>query len=316
MSPHTEINASIYDPDGQSLLADAPVPRKCMIKSGFGAQKRSCWLELFNEDLHLPIHLGFILNITINGESCFTGPILQRRIDSIDDHLSCYAEFDPSSKYDRLLHAAFENRAILEILQEILAGSGLILDCPGGLDASFKRLEFTGDSLFRAIDLLAKLAGNWHWDVLDGGTLRLRPPSALPDYQIALQRDDDVVNLWETSDDLFTEILIAGGVNQGSTYDWTIRIPALEDSVLDDAIRIYIRSLADSDAFEALRRAIVNQMKANHYEHYIDLMGRGETIQPGQTVKFFIDNLPLFPQEQIFRVKSREITYAHESLQT
>ncbi|MBN2327830.1 MAG: hypothetical protein JXR73_11810 [Candidatus Omnitrophica bacterium] len=57
-------------------------------------------------------------------------------------------------------------------------------------------------------------------------------------------------------------------------------------------------------------------MNANHYEHYIDLAGRGETIQPGHTVKFYAENLPIFPQEKMFRVKSREITYAHESLQT
>ncbi|MBN2327829.1 MAG: hypothetical protein JXR73_11805 [Candidatus Omnitrophica bacterium] len=195
MSTNTEIIASIFDQNGDGPLADSRIPRKCIIKSGFGAQKRRCWLEFFNEDLHLPIQIGSVLNVAINGLPCFNGPILQRRIDSIDDHLSCYAEFDPAHKYDRLIYSAFEYQTILEILDDILAGSGLIPDYPGGLDATFQRLEFAGDSLFRAIDLLAKLAGNWRWDVLDDGTLRLRPPTAPPDHQIALQRDEDIVNL-------------------------------------------------------------------------------------------------------------------------
>jgi hypothetical protein len=70
------------------------------------------------------------------------------------------------------------------------------------------------------------------------------------------------------------------------------------------------------DAFTSLRRSIVQQMTRPHYEHYVDWLGAGETIKPGETARFYAENLPLFPQTQLFRVKMREITYSHETLQT
>ena len=62
--------------------------------------------------------------------------------------------------------------------------------------------------------------------------------------------------------------------------------------------------------------AISQQLEQPLYEHTIDLTGAGENVQPGDVVQFQVDNFPLFPEKQLFRVKSREIIYAHESHKT
>lgn len=315
MDQRAEIGIWIYDSGGVRLLGSTKHPRKVTIKSGFGAMKRRCWLELYQEDQYLPIEIGSILKITVNRIDCFRGRIQERRIDSIDDPLSCYAEFDPEREYNKQIYGTFENQRVREILQHIVVDSGLSLTGVWNQNPRFHRLVFTGEPLFLAIDLLAKLAGNLLWDVRENGNLEMRPLFH-PDHWLVLRRDADGVNLWQTVNDVFAVIEIAGGVKEGSVYEKTIEIPELSPIVEIEKIRVYIRPIADLDAFHALRRSTVQQMTLPHYEHYVDWLGEGEKIKPGETARFYAENLVLFPQTQLFRIKMREMTYLHETLQT
>ena len=67
----------------------------------------------------------------------------------------------------------------------------------------------------------------------------------------------------------------------------------------------------------ALLAAIKMQQTAPHYSHHVDLLGQGQSIQPGDAVQFtFASPMPLFPGGRQFRVAMREIIYAHEALRT
>lgn len=315
MGQRTDITISLFDTDGVRLMGSTKRPRKCVIKSGFGAGKRRCWIEFFNEDMHLPVVIGEILEISMNGNLCFRGRIQERRIDSVDDHLSCYAEFDPEQEYNQQVFGTFENQNVREILLQILYGSGLSLTGTFDENLRFKRLTFSGESLFPAVDLLAKLAGNYLWDIHNRDILELRPIRLQEDHRVVLRRDVDTVNLWQTTNDLYSTIKIMGGIKDGSSYDKTIEIPELEGVAGSSTIRVYVRPVTELDSYIALRRAVVQQMLAPRYEHYVDWLENGERIEPGQTVRFHGEYLSLFPQNVVFRVKMREITYAHENLQ-
>jgi len=316
MSAKPEITARFFTPEGNQNLASTRNPRKCIIKSGYGAMNRRCWLEFYNSDLNLPVSLGNILELWINGMRCFRGRIAQRRIDSIDDYLSIYAEWDPERAHNIPIGGIFENQTATEILNQILTSSGLVYAGGFSHDIRFSRLEFAEYPLFSAIDLLAKLAGNWLWGVSDDSILTFKPPTGNPEQILYLREDLSVVNLWETYTDIALHVLVHGGVVSGSTYENWIEIPEREYSAEEDLARIYARPITTPDVFSALRRAVIEQMTGAHYEHYVELSGAGETIQPGDRVRMQVENVPIFPKEQIFRVLMREITYAHENLQT
>lgn len=314
MASHPECMIRFYERSSLSLLGSTAHPRKITIKSGFGAQKRRCWLEFYNEDSDIQAELGTMLEVRIDDTACFRGRILQRRIDCVDDYLSVYAEWDPEREYPIDVGQTFLNRSIRTMLDRLLLGSGIVRATPMNYQGVFSRMEFFNEPIFAAIDLLAKLAGNWLWDIKDDSTLLFRAPSDIPDHVLHLDKTSDTINLWETNGDLYSEIEIQGGITNGSTYDTWITIPELSGLSNTGSTRIYTRPIASLDAFSALKNAIISQMTRPHYEHYADLAGRGETIAPGATVRLTADDFPLLPDDLIFRVKIREIVFAHESL--
>jgi len=315
MSNNPDITILFLDQDGKTF-ASTIKPRKFIIKSGFGAMPQRCWLELFNQDLHISAQLGDIIEIYLNGQRRFRGRIQEQRIDSIDDYISFYAQNDPMLEYNLLVHQGFENNSVAEILDNIVPAVGLSRVESFYNITRFQRLEFSGENLFSVIDLLAKLAGNWYWDILEGGKLSFRPQETYPDHQITLHNDQDTVNIRETSKDAYAYVELYGGVYGGSTYDQLIEIPSRINASLKNSTRIYVRSIVSLDAYAALRRSIEQQMSMPHYEHYVDFAGDNTPVFAGHTVRFNIKNLPVFPHNQIFRIKLHEITYSHEIIRT
>ncbi len=311
-----DIQILFYDCLGEKVLASVLNPRKFTMKSGFGAMPRRCWLELYQEDRNTPADVGSYLEIRIRGIRCFWGRIQQRRIDSIDDPLSFYADFDPHREFNRQVFGTFENRTSTEILQDILEESPLVRHDSLESTLRFRKIIFSGESLFAAIDLLSKLAGNWWWDVREDGVLFFRPPTGLPVHEVVLRRDTDVFNLWKTTTDRYSQVEIEGGGSDMQNYRWILDTLGQHNAPENACIRVYLRSIATPDAAAALRQAVVQQMETPHYEHFVDWTGNGETVKPGESVCFKPEYRSLFPETQRFRIKTREITYAHETLQT
>ncbi|MEW6238333.1 MAG: hypothetical protein AB1656_23355 [Candidatus Omnitrophota bacterium] len=316
MPPKPELSIQLFRINGFTPLASVVSPRKITIKSAFGAGKRRCWIELFNEDASFPAALGCVLEVWINGVRCFRGRVAERRIDSIDDRLSLYAVWDPEREFNQAANGRFENLTTDAILDLLMANSPLKRAGAYGHAYAFGAIEFSDYPFFSAVDLLAKLAGNWLWDVGEDAALRFRPRQSIPDHPLFLAPGAYVVNLWETVNDAFAYVRLNGGFADGEVYENWIALPGRLYSSEAEIARVYVRPLASFDAVAALRRAILQQMRRPNYEHYVDLIGYGEKIAPGDTVRFRADDMPQLPQDRIFRVKMREITYAHEQLQT
>lgn len=311
--PVPDIRIRVQTPQGEAVHSIVR-PRKLTVKSGFGAMPRRCWLELYDEDLFTPAAIGSILEIEIGGVRVFWGRVNQRRVDSVDDQLTLAAEFDPEREYAADVYGLFEDKTPTGILADILHASPLTLEETHYAPARLSRLEFTGQSRFFAIDLLAKLAGNWIWTAGEGGVLRFRPWPAAPDHIVYLNPDFSAVNLWETADDRFSSAVLLGGAAGDSVYEAAMEFFGLDPAVAGAAVRVYARPITTADVFAALRRAAVAHMRLPSYGRYIDLDGAGWDIRPGDTIRFIPERLPLFPEEAVFRVKEREIVYARETL--
>ena len=192
-----ELSIHFYSSDGRRLYQVLKHPRRVEIKSGFGAERTRCWLELYNEDYFVQSALGNILEVWINSMLCFWGVIVQRRIDSTDDRLTLYAEWDPAQEFMLTQGGEFTHQTATSILDELCRDAGLIRRDFCQHPYPFDKILITQRSLFPAIDLLAKLAGNWIWEV-SGQCLRFRPFPAVPDHLIYLKPDLHEINLWQS----------------------------------------------------------------------------------------------------------------------
>ncbi len=315
MNNPPEITVHFYN-SSNSLIAITSNPRKIIIKSAFGAGKQRCWLELYNEDNLIPAALGCKIKVYINQMSCFCGQIIERRIDSIDDQLTFYAQSHPEYEYHAVVNQYYENWLITEILDDILQANSLTLITPDEFQPCSTTLNFVDYPIFTAIDLLAKLAGNWLWDIQAQNTIRFRPPGTRPDHYIHLHEDHYVVNLWQTLEEIAPVIEIRNNIEDFHSIDHIVIIPDLIHQPANPSIHVYALPIVTIEALNQLTQSIQEQMKQIHYEHYIDLWGVGAGIQPGDLIQFSVDNFILFPQQEIFRVKQRDLVYSHETLKT
>lgn len=303
-------------PDSNNPPIEINNPRKLEIKSQFGAHPSHCWLELYMEDNPKLLPIGASIQINMNAKPVFNGYVTEKRIDSVDDQLSLVALHDPTREWNKTISGVYEDFTISGLLQEFVSGSGLTWQ-PRQLPSTvFSKITFSNDSLYFAIDLLAKIAGNYYWDISNDGTLRFRDSTNSPDYTIVLHPDQYTVNIRENHQDIYSYITIECGIRNGFSYEKTITIHNVSKSAQQQHTQIYARPVSTPDVLAALERSIIQHMTVPHYEHYVDLIGYGEDINTGDTVSFRVDGLVLFPQDQIFRIKQRDITYAHGEYKT
>jgi hypothetical protein len=313
MLPKPDLRIEIVSNDGKPS-GEWRDPRKVTVKSGFGAQARRAWIELYNEQIDTAFNLGDELRIFVNQTRCFRGFIRQIRLDNQGDLITLYADWQPDSQFNTLISREVSNVSATEILQTIVQGSGLSYQPDPEQTAPISRLEFQEQPLPAVIDLLAKLAGNWRWDIDDDSQLHFRPFGDQPDHRVHLAPDQYSVHLWEHENEA-DEIKINAGVVNGEELSASVILQELANSTSVE--RIYVRPIVSQDVMNDLLAAIEMQANTPHYSHTVDIDGSGEYIIAGDTVQFtFTEPLEFFPTEQQFRVKIREIIYAHEQLTT
>jgi len=291
-------------------------PRKFIIKSGSGAQSNRAWLELYNEDIAINATLEDWLEIQIEGSLCFSGRIREIRIDSKDDHITLFAEWDPEIELRVNVDSQFQNQSINAMLNSLLEATPLNRADAFSPVTTIQKIELSNHSIFFAIDLLAKLAGNWYWDIQNQTHLRFRPPYNNPDHYLLLKHDKFFVNLWQSAAERFSKIEIKAGLDGQNPLESTVILPELNLSTANTAPRVFTRPLCSADGLALFASAVRQQMLSPNYNHYVDIADNGWQILPGDTVQFQAGVLPIFPQNQKFRVTQRDITYAHEMLET
>jgi signal peptidase I len=286
-------------------------PRKLEIKAPFGAQPTHCWLELHMEDNPAQLPIGSAIEIKVNGTIEFKGNVTEKRIDSVDDQLSLVAVHDPAREWNKTISGTYEQFTVSGLLQNFVSGSGLTWQPQLLPSTVFSEITFSNDSIYFAVDLLAKVIGNWYWDISLDGELRFRANSILPDHTIFLHPDQYTVNIRENHHDVYSYITIECGIRNGFSYEKIVTVPNVSKSAEQLQTRIFVRPVSTPDVYAAFERSVIQHMTAPHYEHYVEWIGYGEEIKPGDTISFRVDEVALFPQDQIFRVKQRDITYSH-----
>jgi len=313
MNKCPNITVKFFDSD-LSLSALTSIPRKIVIKNAIGSGLHRCWVELYNEDNFIPLKLGYFLEVWIEDCRCFYGRITEKRIDSIDDQLSLYAEWDPECELYGIITHRYENQSVTDILNDLLSYNGMERIGEETSNTILESLHFVEYPIFSAVDLLAKLAGNWYWDIQEFGKIRFRPPSTNPDHWLHLIEDHYDVNLWQTTNSLVSLVEIRNSAAEDESATQRLVYPDWTNQSIGNSVHVYAHPIISQNVLQKLIVAINQQMNSPHYEHYIDLFGRGEKIQPGDRIQFSIDDFSLFPYQETFRVKQREIEFAHNKM--
>jgi hypothetical protein len=285
-------------------------PRKLIVRCPFGAMRARCFVETTLADRLIPIEHGYECRIFLEEQLKFVGRVESIRRDTIGDELSFSAERFPERDMTEAVQGEFENQTPTEILASLIAGLEYaplfyVDDYPS--THVIDKVHFHDYDLYYAIDLLAKLAGNYLWEVGWDNRLRFRPNTLMPDHVLYYDPRRWALKIWQTTERVKNYFEFSGGLAEGQLYTRTFYD---EDSVARYGVRreqVFARPISTDSAFQYLRTAILEQHPRPVFEKYIDLYDESVEVGPGDTLQ--LRNIPLagLDEGQVFRVKLEEL---------
>lgn len=285
-------------------------PKRVLIRAPFGAMKARCFVELYQEDCQIPLEHAWECRIEIKGATRFRGRVVDVRRDTVGDELSFHAAREPEIEMTEGVSGIFENRTPSEILLALLSQlemSPLLGSQIHPVVHRIDRLEFAHHDLFYALDLLAKLSGNYLWDIDWNLGLRFRPNQAPPDHVLHFDKKRFDLKIWKTAGRIKNFFELYGGVVQGNQFQ---RIFAHEESIQKYGIRkesLYVRAITTEIAFQALRSAVVEQCPHPVFEKHLDRFDQDLSIRFGDTLEIRHSGMMGLDEHQIYRVSMEEI---------
>ena len=297
----------------KSLVTD---PKTLLIKAGFGAETDRCWVELYDQDKEIEIDEGYGVWVKIESQTQFYGLVSDIRTTTFGEILGFYANREPEPDLGLSLEDEYTNMTPTEILQEVVSnypGNPIQYENLYPSNRVIEKLRFKGVSIFYAVDLLAKLAGNYLWDVNWDNKLIFRPRTEKPDKVLYYDSRFMELRIWETDRLIKNFFNFYGGVreDEGELF----RQFASESSIGLYGPRkksVFCRAITELGDYAYLQAAILEQMTVPGIEKFIDWHGAKFDFAAGDTVELRGNPLPQITGGNIFRIKELEISYSHQ----
>lgn len=283
-----------------------------MVRAPFGAERSRFWIDLLPEDAGLELGHGYELIARIEGQVRFRGRIYDFRTDSAGNLTGIQAVREPKVLLADVVDGIYENVSPTAILADIVSHlrvstlrytpvyqSSRILD----------RLEFVQTPLFTAVDLLAKLAGNWLWDIDWNNNLRFRPHETelLPDHVLYYNAHRHRFKIWETQRFIYNTFHFEGGVAAGNAFERFFDEGTSAARFGARAKNIYARPMVTDGVFHWLRDAVLQQLPWPVNEKYLVLYDGRHDIGPGDVIELRETGLRRLETDTVFRVAEQEI---------
>ena len=299
----------LRDPDGVPVV-EVTGAKRVVLRSSFGAMKAKCFIELYRRDRGIPIAQAYECRVRIGGRLKFRGRVADVRRHTQGDELSFYAAREPEVELTEGVSGTYEDQSPSEILLDLvsrLASSPLTCVNADPVGYSIDRLTFVRFDLFYAIDLLAKLSGNYLWDIGWDDALRFRSHTREADHILHFDRRKSAVKVWKTSRRVKNAFELFGGVvNENQFYRWFVE----QESVARYGARrksLFARPITTQLAYGYLRQAVLEQAPWPVFEKYVDLFEEDVSIGFGDTLRLLHTGMVDFDEEQLYRVKLEEI---------
>lgn len=306
--------ARIYDGDGR-LTAEFAPPRSVHAVSRLGALSAECRLELLPEDARIPVSHHDHLVVSLAGETLFDGPVVELRTDSLGRLLSLRGALVPERDWNERTTGLYQESnvgAILAGVIESLSFSPVRYTPTHEFDAPIDALTFDQYPLFYAIDLLAKLAGNALWDLDWEGALRFRPSGVAPDHVVYFDPRHHALKVWQSDEPIRNSFTARGGIVAGNEFVRSFDDPESIARYGLLPMTLFVRPVNTPSVYERLREAIVSEATRPRLNKYLDVRSGGWTVRAGDLIELRGSPLPAPGQDQVFRVKAREIAWSLE----
>ncbi len=304
----------LKDLDGVTV-AEVAGAKKVVLRAPFGAMKAKCFVDLHQRDRGIPIEQAYECRVAIDEVLKFRGRVVDVRRDTQGDELSFYAAREPEVELTEGVSKTYESQSPTDILVDIIASlesSTLTYANSYPVGYPIDRLTFIHFDLFYAIDLLAKLSGNYLWDVGWDDALRFRPHTLEADHILHFDRRKLAVKVWKTSERVKNYFELFGGVVDENQF---FRLFVEEASVARYGARresLFVRPITTSNAYLYLKQAVLEQAPWPVFEKYVDLFEEDVSIGFGDTLRLLNTGMVDFDEEQLYRVKLEEIQVDNE----
>ena len=291
-------------------VAEISRVKKLILRAPFGAMKARCFLDVHHQDRGLPIEHGYECQIRIDGKLKFRGSVVSVRRDTRGDELSLYAARDPGVALSESVNRTYENQTPTEMLAHIIENleiSSLTYSNLYPVTQIIDRLTFSRFDLFYAIDLLAKLAGNYLWDVGWDDCLRFRPHTLDADHVLYYDPRRHAVKVWKTTERVKNYFELFGGVVDENQF-FRIFVDELSiDRYGAQRESLFVRPITTENAFNYLKQAILEQAPLPVYDKHVDLSDESFSIGFGDTLQLIGTGITGFDETQNYRVKMEEL---------
>lgn len=298
---------------------ETSVPERIEIEAPFGALEASARVVFRGEASPPDPAIGARLEIRLDEVLKFRGEVSEIHTRSAYSPLVLRAMRRPERVFRGTVRGVYEGMtptAILSDILEGLPGEGPVYSGLPESTATLDLLDFQGVPLFYAVDLLARLAGNWLWWIDWEGELHFVPPTSPPEHVWHFDPERMLLQPAATDRSIKNLFSFHGGVSSGAEFVRFFEEAASRDRFGDVEERLYARSIRTAPTFERLKAAVLEQAPWPTLHRWIDRFDESVGAFFGE--RFELRGNPLFPlvDPPVFRIASEEILWTEAGMRT
>lgn len=304
----------ILNTEGE-LTWETRSPARVEILGCFGAEDSTARVVLNHRQILPNTQAGDRLRITFGETTKFIGMVSELRRDSATFPLVICAARRPRRMYRSQVRGLFVNKTVTTILKTLLDEAGDTVPEYDGQPASTRRidrLDFQGLPLFYAIDLLARLAGNWLWWIDWEGKLQFIPSQGTPEHVWYYNPEVMRLRPWLRDKTIKNVFRLHGGVASGAEF---VRYFLDETSTQQYGVveeTLYARPVVTEAAYRFLRDAVLDEAPWPTHYRAVERWDSNLTASFGESFQLR-GGLPAGMQSgRTYRIASEEIIWSEK----
>jgi hypothetical protein len=304
--------------DAENRLAwETGHPLRIEILARFGAEDSLAKVQL-DPRMVPPVpdsQLGRRIRIRLEETICFDGKISGIQHDPGFVPVTLQAARRPRRLFQGVVRGLYLDQSPTQILEEVLSqvtGPVPVYTVNPASTRIIDRLDFQGLPLFYAIDLLARLAGNWLWWIDWEANLHFVPALSLPEQVWYYDPEQMLLKPGLRDRSIKNQFRLLGGVSTGAEFERYFGEDESTDRYGQVEETLFARPITTETAYQYLREAVLEQAPAPTRFRYLERSDGHLATRFGERFQLR-GNLPEgILTGQVFRVAAEEILWTEE----
>jgi hypothetical protein len=254
--------------------------------------------------------IGDRLEVRYDGILKFRGTVSELRTDSLRFPLVVRAARRPIRMYQGEIRKEYIDSTPTEILSDLLTLPLWEVPAYSGSPTSSRsidRLDFRGTPLFYAVDLLARLAGNWLWWIDWEGELHFIPPETTPEHVWYYDPERMALHPWLVDPPVKNRFVFFGGVSGGEEFTRFFENMASADRYGSVEERLYARPITTDLAYSYLRDAVLEESPEPANYRAVDRFDGDLSASFGERFELRANPLRQLDADNVYRIAAEEL---------